>query len=202
MSGFGRTGANFAIDHWGVVPDIITFGKGVSEVYSPLSGMIVADKIIDVLVEKHGGRFHHGHTYVHNPLCAAVGVAVLDIMKEKGLVERSREMGEYLFAKSKELCEKHSTMGEIRGKGLMVGVEFVKDRATKEPFPSEAGFADRLMETARDKGALLFTGRGFIDGIVGDQLLLCPPLIISQHEIGEIIATLDESLTELEGELL
>ena len=202
MSGFGRTGANFAIDHWGVVPDIITFDKGVSGGYSPLGGMIVADKIIDVLVEKHGGKFHHGHTYVHNPLSAAVGVAVLDIVKEKGLVQRSKEMGSYLLAKLEGLYEKHPTMGEIRGKGLMVGVEFVKDRATKEPFPSEVGFGDRLMETARDKGVLLFTGRGFIDGIVGDQLLLCPPLIISQDEIGEIIATLDESLAELEGELL
>ena len=202
MNGFGRTGADFAIDHWGVVPDIITFGKGVSGGYSPLGGMIVADKIIDVLVEKYGGKFHDGHSFSGNPLSAAVGVAVLDIIKEKGLVERAKEMGNYLLAKLKELYEKHPTMGEIRGKGLMVGVEFVKDRATKEPFPPDIGLTGRLCQRVLEKGVFVYPGGRCIDGVAGDQIFIAPPLIISQDEIDEIVAALDESLAELEGELL
>ena len=164
--------------------------------------MIVADKIVEGLIENSQGNFHHGFTYTNSPLSAAVGLAVLEVMEKKDLVKRSREMGEYLLGRLNELSEKHPSIGEVRGKGLHLGVEFVKDRATKEPFPADAAFADRLKTMAQARGVLFFVGRGFIDGTLGDQLFLCPPLIISRDEAEEIISVLDESLSQLEAELL
>jgi len=202
MAGFGRTGAKFAIDHWKVVPDVITFDKGVSGGYSPLGGFIVGDKIVDVLKEKNKGKFSHGHAYQGNPLSCAVGVAALNYFKKENLLKRAKERGDYLIGRLQELSTKHVSIGDIRGKGLMVGVEFVKDRDTKEPFPSEAQFAIRLTQMALDKRVILFGMQGCVDTISGDEILIIPPLCISEGEIDEIVIVLDESLTQLEEELL
>lgn len=202
MVGFGRTGANFAIDHWDVVPDIIAFGKGVSGGYYPLGGFIVHDKIIDVLVNQGDGTFFDGYSHSGEPLSCTVGIAVQEFVKKNKLIERAKEMGTYLQGRLEVLYEKHPSIGDVRGRGLHVGVEFVKDRVTKEPFAAEVGFASRLSNAAMDRGVVLFTSSGFIDGQLGDQLVLCPPLVISKDELDEVIAVLDESLGELEQELL
>jgi len=137
MTGFGRTGANFAIDHWGVTPDIITFGKGIAGGYGVLGGLIVADEITDVLIQKREGQFYNSYSHCGDPLSTAVGAAVLKFIKAHDLVEKARQKGEYLLTNLKELAGKHPTMGDVRGKGLQLGVEFVKDKETKEPFPTE-----------------------------------------------------------------
>lgn len=201
MSGFGRTGTNFAIDHWGVVPDILVFGKGISGGYMPLAGMIIKEGLIDVILEQYDGKFHHGFTYVGSPLTAAVGVAVMTILERENLVERSREMGEYLMERLETLYA-HPTVGEVRGKGLMTGIEFVADRETKRPFPPEVGFAGLVAGKAMARGVSLFATGGFIDGVAGDQILLTPPLIVTHDQIDEIISVIDVCLTELETELL
>jgi adenosylmethionine-8-amino-7-oxononanoate aminotransferase len=202
MVGFCRTGKNFAIDHWSVVPDIICFGKGVSGGYYPLGGFVLHEKIVDIMASEREGKFFDGYSHSGEPLSCSVGTTVLRIMKRDGLVDRANEMGDYARERLAELSAVHPTIGEVRGRGLMIGVEFVKDRATREPFPLKAGFAPRLAETALDKGAFLFTAQGFINNQAGDQLLLAPPLVIAQEEIDEIMAILDECLTELEDELL
>lgn len=202
MTGIGRAGANFAIEYWDVIPDMIVFGKGTTGGYHPLFGMTVSDEIVEGLVENSQGMYHHGLTYVNNPLAAAVGVAVLDLIGSMDLVNRSREMGEYLVRRLNELAKEHPTIGEVRGRGLHLGIEFVKDKETKEPFPADIAFANRFKATAENKGVLFFVGRGFIDGVLGDQILLCPPLIITYEEAEEILAAIDGSLGELESELL
>jgi adenosylmethionine-8-amino-7-oxononanoate aminotransferase len=202
MTGFCRTGRSFAIDHWNVVPDIICFGKGVSGGYYPLGGFVLHEKIVDILASRRDGKFFDGYSHSGEPLACTVGLTVLKIMQEKNLVERARAMGDYARAGLAQLSEKHPTIGEVRGRGLMIGVEFVRDRALREPFPLRAGFATRLAETALEKGAFLFTAQGFIDGQAGDQLLLAPPLIISREEIDEIMVILGESLSQLEAEVV
>jgi len=201
MTGFGRTGANFAIDHWGVIPDIITFGKGgVSGGYSPLGGIIVADNVVHVLWEGEQRRFRYGHCYSGNPVSARVGCVVLDIIKEQGLVQSAKERGGYLLDRLLRLQEDHASVGDVRGKGLMVGVEFVKDKTTKETFPPEVNFAGRLAQLTMAEGVMIFPFQGCVDNVAGDEILITPPLTISEGEIDEVVGAIDKSLTKLEGE--
>jgi adenosylmethionine-8-amino-7-oxononanoate aminotransferase len=203
QTGFGWTGSDFAISQWGVTPDIIVFAKGISGGYFPLGGMIVSDKIIDVLVEKFQGDFRHGQTYTGNPLAAAVGVKVLEIIRRDGLVSRAKERGEYLLRRLRDLYDRHPIIGEVRGRGLMVGAEFVKDRETKEPFPQEIDFPQRLVKAAQDRGVLIWVVAGNVAiGAGGDQLRLTPPLIISEQELDMVIEAIDQALTEVEEEVL
>ena len=197
MTGFGRTGSNFAITQWGVTPDIIVFGKGVSGGYSPLAGMIVADEISQMIIEELDGRFRHGHSYGGNPLSAAVGAAVLDVIEREGLVDQARDSGAYSLARLEELYA-HPTVGEVRGRGLMIGLELVKDQETKEPFPPEVGLTMQIRERTKDRGVLVFPGGKCINGVAGDQIFLTPPLTISQAEIELVVDALDASLREIE----
>lgn len=203
MTGFGRTGsANFAISNWGVVPDIIVFAKGVSGGYSPLGGIIVADKITDVIIDKFQGHFRHGHSYAHHAVSCAVGGAVLDIMKREDLIARAKKQGDYLLNSLRELSDRRPTVGEVRGMGLMVGVEFVKDKATKEPFAPDVRLSERLRTLALERGVVIMTSKGCIDSVAGDCALITPAYIITQDQIDVIVDTLDKSLAKLEGELL
>lgn len=202
MTGIGRTGTNFAISNWGVVPDIIVFAKGVSGGYSPLSGIIVANEIIDVIIDKFQGRFNHGHSYAHHPLSCAAVVAVLNIIKREGLIAKAKEQGDYLLRRLRELSGHRPTMGDVRGMGLMAGVEFVKDKATKEPFPPSVDFGGRCRELSLDKGVVQHPSRGCINGVAGDCLLITPPYVITRDQIDVIVDSLDACLAELEEELL
>jgi adenosylmethionine-8-amino-7-oxononanoate aminotransferase len=203
QTGFGRTGSDFAISHWGVVPDIIAFNKGISGGYYPLGGIVVSEEIVDVLATKFDGRFRHGHAYAGNPLGAAVGAKVLEIITREGLTARAREQGEFLKRQLEGLCDRHATIGEVRGLGLAVGAEFVKDTATKQPFPREAGFSAQLAKAARDRGLLISapSGNPAIGG-GGDQLRLTPPLTISQDQLEVVVDVLHQALTQVESTVL
>jgi adenosylmethionine-8-amino-7-oxononanoate aminotransferase len=202
MTGFGRTGANFALDHWGVIPDIITVGKGAGGGYVPLGAIIVSDKVVDIHLRKGTGTFFDGYSHSGDPVSCAGALATLQVIKRDRLVERARTMGEYLADALCELQDRHPTIGDLRGKGLMRGIEFVKDRETKEPFAREVGFARRLARAVFDRGVVITAGSSCIDGIAGDEMRITPPFIIARNEIDEMIAALDLSLTELERELL
>jgi adenosylmethionine-8-amino-7-oxononanoate aminotransferase len=202
QTGFGRTGTDFAISQWGVSPDILIFDKGITGGYFPLGGMIVSDKITEVLVSEFQGRFHHGQSYTGNPLSAAVGLKVLEIIRKEGLTVRARERGRYLLQRLQALRDQHPTMGEVRGRGLIVGVEFVRDRDTRERFPREVGYARKLMKAARDRGVLVSAPTGNSAFGESDQLRLTPPLIISEQELDVVVESIDQAVTEVESQLL
>ena len=199
VTGFGRSGKYFTIEHWDVVPDIIVFGKGISSGYSPLGGVVCSDKIYETFVEK-GVSFPHIFTYVNNPVSARAGLEVLDIIEEEGILEHVKEMGEYLLRRAGEL-QGHSIVGEIRGLGLMLGIELVQDKATKEPFPASLSVHTRTTDIMLEKGLSAGTSAGAADGVIGINLSLAPPLIITREQIDEVIGIVDEGLGQLEDEL-
>lgn len=201
MTGFGRTGAMFAIEHWqGVVPDILCVAKGMSAGYTPLGAIVVRDEIHDVF-RRGSGKFVHGHTYGANPLSCAIGLEVQAILAEEKLVENSRDQGEYLLARLRELQARRSLIGDVRGRGLMIGVELVADRKTKAPFPAAAGMAERFTRLALRHGLVVYPGQGCADGVNGDQFLIGPPLTITRSQCDELVSLLDRALSELEAEL-
>ncbi len=199
MTGFGRTGANFGMDHWHVVPDIIATAKGISGGYTPLAAVLLHERIIELL-RSHKSNFRGGHTYCANPLSARVGMEVLDIIREQGLVENSRRMGLRLLEGLQRLLD-HPTVGDVRGKGLMAGVEFVRDKRTKEPFPVEYQFGKRVFEEAFVRGLVVFAGSGTVDGVAGDHLLLAPPFIITEGQVDDLLGILNEAIGAVEKAL-
>jgi adenosylmethionine-8-amino-7-oxononanoate aminotransferase len=197
MAGFGRTGSMFAINDWGVIPDLICVAKGMSAGYSPLGGVIVKDEIYDAF-KQGSGVFVHGHTYGGNPLSAAVAVAVVQTVVDDGLVENSRVIGEYLLSRMKDTLLPFWYVGDVRGKGLMLGVELVRDKMTKEPFPASLGVAEKLTVTLMKHGVIVYPGNGNADGENGDQFLLAPPLIITKDQADELVDGLMAGFSEFE----
>ncbi|SFM08260.1 aspartate aminotransferase family protein [Pelosinus propionicus] len=199
MAGFGRTGSMFSIEDWGVVPDMICVAKGMSAGYSPLGGVIVKDEIYNAF-QKGTGVFVHGHTYGGNPLSAAVALAVVQTLTEEKLAENSRNIGEYLLAQMKEKLLPFSFVGDVRGKGLMLGVEIVENKITKEPFSVSKGMAEKLAVVLMKYGVIVYPGNGNADGEHGDQFLLAPPLIITKDQADELIEGMILGFAEFEKE--
>lgn len=200
MTGFGRTGRWFASEHWDVVPDIVTAAKGVSGGYAPLAVVIATDEIIGAL-EAAATPFVAGHTFAQNPVVAAAGLAVLSYIQKHDLVAAAAARGTELLAGLRELVARHPVAGDARGLGLMLGIELVADKATKRPFPIEAGVAGRLAKACIAEGAAVYPGQGGADGLVGDHVLVTPPLTITSVESAELVAAIDRGLSRLEREL-
>jgi adenosylmethionine-8-amino-7-oxononanoate aminotransferase len=196
MTGMGRTGKTFAVDHWGVEPDIILVGKGVASGYAPLGGVLVNQRIVET-IERGSGVFLHGFTYNAHPVAAAAGVAVLDYIAQNNLFERVSPAGRELRAALEPLAQL-SVVGDIRGMGLLQGIEVVRDRGTREPFPPEAHIANRIAEDAMEAGVITYPMQGSLDGRRGDHILLAPPFTISSQEIQMIASALSNALGELE----
>lgn len=197
MTGFGRTGKWFAMDHWGVVPDIMTLAKGLTSGYAPM-GVAIARKHIGDHFKEH--YFGHGATYAGHALICAAALATIPIYETDGLVANAAAMGNYLLARTREIAERHPSVGDVRGLGLFVGVELVKDRATKEPLMA-AG--DSVLRGPNPKQAL--AKRLFELGMIvmaanpGSTIALAPPLTITRAEIDEGLAMLDEALAVADG---
>ncbi|MDU2064168.1 MAG: aspartate aminotransferase family protein [Sporomusaceae bacterium] len=200
MAGFGRTGSIFSIADWGVEPDMICAAKGMSAGYSPLGAVIAKEKIYDTF-KAGSGVFVHGHTYGGNPLSAAVSVAVIQTLLEENIVENVQTVGAYLLNLLKEKLLPFSFVGDVRGKGLLLGVELVKDKITKEPYPANMAIADKLTMTLLKQGVIVYPGNGNADGINGDQFLLAPPLIITKDQIDELVDSLVAGFHEFAHEL-
>jgi adenosylmethionine-8-amino-7-oxononanoate aminotransferase len=194
MSGMGRTGKWFAVEHWGVSPDIMILGKGMNGGYFPLSAMIARKEIADLLQEK--GGFVHGHTFSHHAVACAVGLAVLQLMQREKLVEQCRKRGIYLLKRLAEL-KSFPFVGDVRGKGLMTAIEFVKDQKTKEPFPRTEKVTEKVIDLAFENGLVLYPGTGFVDGGRGDMVMVGPPFVITEAQIDEIIEILKITLEKL-----
>lgn len=199
MTGFGRTGEIFGMDNWGVKPDLMACAKGISGGYVPLGAVIMDEEIIHTMQEA-GQDVIAGHTYCAHHLIAAVAIAVVQYMIDEDLVDRSRENGAYFIEKLYSL-KSHEIVGDVRGRGLFVGVEFVLDKATKKPFPAEDQVAARIGSEALDLGLITYPGTGNVNGDQGDHILLSPPLIIDCEQIDEIVAILDDSISRVEDEL-
>jgi adenosylmethionine-8-amino-7-oxononanoate aminotransferase len=193
MTGFGRTGRWFALDHWGVRPDILVAAKGASSGYWPFGFAAASDEVY-ATVTRPGSGFVHGFTYSHAPVGAAVARAVLGILESESLVEASAVKGDRLVALAAAAFGEHPAVGEIRGRGLMVGIELVADRATREPFPRAARIAESVVAAARDRGVLLYSGTGNANGVDGDTILLGPPFVVTDVEMERIAAVLAESV--------
>lgn len=202
MTGFGRTGLNFGIEHWGVVPDMIVFAKGASAGYYPLAGVIISEKIYHVLRDGKKGIFAPGHTYSGTPMAGAVGVRVYEYMQKHHLIENVHQLQGYLQDQLKALSS-HAMVGDVRGRGFLMGMEFVKDRNTREPFVyQDSGYiAGLVAQKAFNNGLILYPGSGTVDGHLGDHVLIAPPFVITKEGIDELISCLDQSLTEVEREV-
>lgn len=199
MTGMGRTGKNFGMDHWNVVADMIVVGKGLSSGYTPIYSVIVKAAVHDAIKEG-SGTFVHGHTYSQNPLSAAVASAVMDYLTKHDLVKKSAQMGQYLLEALQRLY-RHAFVGDIRGRGLFAGIEFVKDRKTKATFDPKVKLNARIANRAFEKGLITYPGGGGADGVHGDHLLLAPPLIITEKEIDTMVSILDETFTDVSKEV-
>ena len=191
MTGFGRTGTWFAMDHFGVRPDILVAAKGATSGYWPFGFAAASGEVADTL--QHGG-FTHGFTYSHHVVGAAVAREVLRILESEALVEASAAKGARLRSLLEARLGDHPNVGQIRGRGLMQGIEFVVDRETREPFPRAARLTETMLAEARARGVLLYSGTGNANGIDGDQILLGPPFVITDEELATIVDVLGQSI--------
>jgi len=193
ITGFGRTGRWFALDHWGVQPDLVTFAKGVTSAYLPLGGVMVSRRVHEAIVQAPmSERFMHAATYSGHPTCCAVGLANLDIFEREQLVERGAAMGARLQQKAQSL-RPLPIVGDVRGLGLMCGIELVADKATKAPALQVGG---KILGEARRRGLItrIRTGQAGAHPI-GDTICLAPPLVVSEAQIDRMIEILRESIT-------
>jgi len=184
MTGFGRTGTWFASDHWGLRPDILTAGKGASSGYWPL-GLAVASGEVGRTLESSG--FVHGFTYSHHAIGAAVGRAVLRVLVDEDLIETSAAQGIKMLEGLRAELGEDVHVGDIRGRGLMIGIELVADRDEKTPFAREAKVTERVTAAAKDAGLTLYPSTGCADGTVGDLVMFGPPFALSDDLIAQMI---------------
>ncbi|HEV7665981.1 MAG TPA: aminotransferase class III-fold pyridoxal phosphate-dependent enzyme [Chloroflexota bacterium] len=198
MCGFGRTGRWFAIEHWDVVPDILVAAKGVSGGYAPLAVLIAHERVVNALRET-GTPWVMGHTYAQNPVTAAAGLAVIEYIQRHDLVRAAADRGAQLRSGLQALIERHRVLGDVRGLGLLLGVELVQDRATREPFPVESGMAFRFARACINEGVAVYPGQSGADGLIGDHALITPPLVIDSDQVNEIVGAVDRALTRIES---
>ena len=185
MCGMGRTGSLFACDHDQVRPDIIAIAKGLGAGYQPVGAMLCSKEIYAAIAEG-SGFFQHGHTYLAHPVACAAAHAVLSKIIDSDLPSRATMMGDKLMQALQSAFGQHPFIGDIRGRGLFIGMEFVADRAQKTPFDPALGLHRKIKAAAFEAGLLCYPMGGTIDGKNGDHLLLAPPFILEDSHIGEI----------------
>ena len=196
MCGMGRTGTLFACEHDGVSPDLITIAKGLGAGYQPIGAMLCSGKIYDA-VRDGSGFFQHGHTYIGHPVACAAADAVVRKLTDGGMAARSAQMGEKLMAALTAEFGQHPHVGDIRGRGMFRGVEIVEDRETKAPFDPQKGIAAKLKKQAFANGLICYPMGGTIDGRQGDHVLIAPPFIITDEQIGELVGKLSKTFAEV-----
>ncbi len=199
MTGMGRTGRNFAVEHWDVRPDILITAKGLSSGYAPLGAVIASKKVVDAIAEG-SGAFLHGFTYNAHPMSVAAGRAVLRHLQAKKLVEAANETldgsAAAHFKNALESLRDEKPVGDVRGIGLLRAVEFVTDKKNKNPFPTELNFAGRVGAAAVKRGLLVYPMQGSVDGVSGDHLLLAPPAVITPEQIAWSVEQLAAAIRE------
>ena len=195
MTGMGRTGKPFSVQHWNIEPDMILVGKGVASGYAPLGAVLVSARVAAAF-ERGSGAFMHGFTYQAHPVCMAAGNAVLDYLESHKLFDRVVPAGKNL-RDALSLLQSHPNVGDVRGLGLLFGVEFVKDRATREPFPQSDNISEKIRHLCLEENVLTYPTQGCVDGLRGDHILLAPPFTISSAESALIARALQSALAKV-----
>ncbi len=195
MCGMGRTGALFACNIDNVVPDILTIAKGLGAGYQPIGAMLCREYIHEA-IENGTGFFQHGHTYLGHPIAAAAANAVLDRLVNDKLVESVSKKGQYLKNKLNECFHDHPNIGDIRGRGLFIGIEIVQDKQSKNAFDPSMNIAGMIKKHAFSEGLICYPAQGTIDGRAGDHILLAPAFIISDAEIEMLVEKLDTTIQQ------
>lgn len=186
ITGFGRTGKRFALDHWGVLPDLMQFAKGITSGYVPLGGVGLSDKVAAVLERPGADPWMHAHTYSGHPVSCAVALAAIDVLEREGLTARAAVLGERLHKGLREALGSHANVGDIRGLGLMATVELVEDRATKKNFDVARKIGPQVLAAMRERGVIT-RGRG-------DHLYFGPPLVSSEAVVDRIVGAAAEAV--------
>ncbi len=198
MCGVGRTGRFLAGDHWGLTPDMIALSKGFAAGYAPLGALIAPDAMVETVMD-HGG-FDHGHTYAGNPLACAAGLAVLSETMRRDLPGNAARVGALLKARLEGLMDRFPFIGDVRGRGLLLALELVADRETMEPLPPDLMAGARVVDWAYELGLIVYWRRTR-GGCRGDHIMVCPPLILTEDQIDEIVDPLTDALAALSRHL-
>jgi adenosylmethionine-8-amino-7-oxononanoate aminotransferase len=195
MSGMGRTGKPFAIQHWGVEPDMILVGKGIASGYAPLGAVLVSARVVEAFA-RGSGTFIHGFTYQAHPVSTAAGSAVLDYLEAHKLFERVNSAAQTLRGALSPL-QSHPNVGDVRGLGLLMGIEFVRDKTTREPFPKEQNISEKIRQACLDESVLTYPTQGCVDCIRGDHILFAPPFTISSEECALLARAMQLAVTKV-----
>lgn len=201
LCGYGRCGSPFAISAWGVEPDIITLGKAIASGYAPLAAMVVSERVVQT-ISGGTGRFVHGLTYSGTPSSCFIGLKVHEIMVREGLFTRAGVIGGMLQSELANLAARHDIIGEVRGRGLLCGVEFVADRTTRRPFGKSLDVGRKIVAGMRERGVIVAQAVIAGNGSLGsDQIQISPPFTITESEIATIVGALDEVLSDVSEHL-
>jgi adenosylmethionine-8-amino-7-oxononanoate aminotransferase len=196
MCGMGRTGTLYACDQDGIAADILCIAKGLGAGYQPIGAALCSAKIYGA-IEQGSGFFQHGHTYLGHPMAAAAANAVLDVFFDQGVLDQVTPLGQDLQSRLEQAFGQHPHVGDIRGRGLFRGIEFVSDRDTKTPFDPALGLAGKLKKTAQANGLLCYPMAGTIDGRMGDHILLAPPFIMQNDDMDHLLAKLVKTVDDV-----
>jgi adenosylmethionine-8-amino-7-oxononanoate aminotransferase len=193
MCGMGRTGTLHACEQEGIAPDLMTIAKGLGGGYQPVGAVLASTKIVEA-IRKGSGLFQHGHTYIGHPVGAAAALAVQRVIKRDGLLAKVRTNGAYFAQRLRSALADHPCVGDIRGRGLFMGVELVADKSSRKPFDPSLKLHAKIKAEAMSRGLMVYPMGGTIDGVNGDHVLLAPPFIASQAELDVIVQRLASSI--------
>ncbi len=200
MCGMGRTGTLHAIEQEGVAPDLMTIAKGLGGGYQPIGAVLASGRIVEAM-RSGSGLFQHGHTYIGHPVAAAAALAVQQVIERDGLLAQVRARGATLEGLLRARLGEHANVGDIRGRGLFMGVELVADRASKVPFDPACRLHARVKQRAMANGLMVYPMGGTIDGRLGDHVLLAPPFIATEADLEQIVDRLTRSIEQALAEV-
>lgn len=200
MTGFGRTGTMLACEQWGITPDIVALGKGMGAGYAPIAAALASEKVMEPILAGSKSVMS-GHTLSANPQSCAVSLAVLEYLEKNEIIKDVECKSVYLKNQLEKLKGQFSFIGEVRGKGLLLGIEFVQDLATKTPFPRATQITQKVISIGKENGLLLYPAGAGLDGVNGDAIIISPPLTITKREIEELASLLKVTFEALSQQL-